>query len=484
MDQNNTPNDNRPDTNLGLDPERLSMLDEHGSKKAIIPAEVTGFWRKRRDIFYAVLILFFLVLPWTKINGIQTVLLDLPNRKFAIFGVTFWAHDAPMVFFVLIFFTLGLTFITSIWGRVWCGWACPQTVFIDFIYRRIEKMVEGNYIQRRELEKQEMSLNKFLKKSAKWFLFFIVSSLIAHSFTAYFVGSVELTKWVYTGNISEHWTTFLIISFITLILLFDFGWFREQFCIIMCPYGRFQSVLMDHGSLAVLYDEKRGEPRKGLPVASDGKKGDCVSCNRCVQVCPTGIDIRKGLQMECIACTACIDACDDIMEKVKKPKGLIKYSTISGVQNKITSIRSIIYLAILLLSGVALAVLLMNRSDVHVAFLRAKDSPYQMIKNNDGSEAIMNHFKLHIKNQSFENRKYRLTIPEEFKNFNVELKLPENPVSVVAGTDKTIHVFMVFKKEILSGKGEVKLRLNIIDDESTNKELNDQSKEFSLVGPN
>jgi cytochrome c oxidase accessory protein FixG len=484
VDNNSENKETTPDTNLGLDPERLSMLDEQGHKKTIIPAEVKGFWRNKRDYFYAILILLFLILPWTKMNNVQTILLDLPNRKFAIFGVTFWAHDAPMIFFVLAFFTIGLAFITSIWGRVWCGWACPQTVFIDFIYRRIEKLIEGNYIQRRELEKQQMNASKLFKKSIKWILFFFVSSLIAHSFTAYFVGSVELTKWVVTGDLSAHWTTFLIISFITAILLLDFGWFREQFCIIMCPYGRFQSVLMDGGSLAVLYDENRGEPRKGLPAAADGKKGDCVSCSRCVQVCPTGIDIRKGLQMECIACTACIDACDEIMEKVKKPKGLIKYSTVSGTQNKLTSIRSMIYLAIIVLCTVALTTLLMNRSDVHVALLRAKDSPYQLIKNNDGSEAIMNHFKLHIKNQSFDNKKYQVAIPEEFKTMNIELKVPENPIAVSAGTDKTVHIFMVFKKEILTGKGEIKLKLNIKDELSDKDDTNDQSKEFSLVGPN
>lgn len=485
-------NENRPNQNndntLGLDPERLSMLDEHGNRKSIIPAEVKGFWRKKRDFFYSFLIFIFLILPWTEINGVQTILLDLPNRRFAIFGVTFWAHDAPMVFFILLFFTLGLTFITSIWGRIWCGWACPQTVFIDFIYRRIERVIEGNYIQRRQLEKQDLNLIKLLKKSTKWVLFFLVSSAIAHSFTAYFVGASELTKWVYSGDMNTHWTTFLIITFITLILLFDFGWFREQFCIIMCPYGRFQSVLMDHGSLAVLYDEKRGEPRKGLSPTPGGKNGDCVSCQRCVQVCPTGIDIRKGLQMECIACTACIDACDEIMEKVKKPKGLIKYSTISGNQNKLTSVRSIIYLTILLGCSLVFIYLLLNRSDTHAALLRAKEAPYQLIKNNEGTERVMNHFKLHLKNQGFESKNYFISIPEEFKNLDIELKIPINPIPVAAGTDKTVHLFMVFKKEILLSKGELKLKLLIKDtqnSETMNSKTinNDQVKEFSLVGP-
>lgn len=488
-------------TNLGLDPERLTMLDEHGHKKNIIPAEVTGFWRNKRDYFYAALILFFLVLPWTKINGEQTILLDLPNRKFALFGLTFWAHDAPMIFFVLAFFTIGLAFVTSIWGRVWCGWACPQTVFIDFIYRRIEKIIEGPYLKRRALEKQELNVEKFVKKISKWFLFFVVSSLIAHSFTAYFVGSLELTKWIYSGDLNAHWTTFLIISFITLVLLFDFGWFREQFCIIMCPYGRFQSVLMDQGSLAVLYDEKRGEPRKGLPSATGEKKGDCVSCQRCVQVCPTGIDIRKGLQMECIACTACIDACDDIMVKVNKPKGLIKYNTVSGKQNKLTSLRSLLYLSILVISSVVFFTLLFNRSDVHVELLRAKDMPYQIRKNNDGTDVVMNHFKLHIKNQSFEDKKFNVSFPEEFKHLNIELKMPQNPIDVSAGTDKTIHFFMLFKKEILTNKGEIKLKLHFVEDSTIpastlssetspstlsaapSPQSHPQSKEFSLIGP-
>lgn len=472
-------------SDLNLDPERLTMLDDYGHKNVIIPAEVKGFFRNYRNYFYSFLVLFFLLLPWTEINGVQTVLLDLPNRKFSIFGITFWAHDAPMIFFVLAFFTLGLAFVTSVWGRIWCGWACPQTVFIDLIYRNIEKWIEGNYLQRRELNKQELNLNKLFKKLSKWIAFFFVSSLIAHAFAAYFVGSKELTQWIISGDINTHWSTFLVISFITAVLLFDFGWFREQFCIIMCPYGRFQSVLMDSGSLAVLYNTERGEPRKGLLKTTNDqtlnstenkKQGDCISCQRCVQVCPTGIDIRKGLQLECIACTACIDACDEIMVKVNKPKELISYSTISGKKNKVTSLRSLAYLILIGLCGIGLTYLIATRHEIDIAFLRAKDSPYQLIQ----SDQVSNHFKLHIKNQSFEKKIIRIKIPPNYQNLNLEIKSPESPVVIDSGGSKTVHIFVLFNKINLNEKGELKTEFDFYIENSKTK----ITKEATLVGPN
>ncbi len=464
--------------NLGLDPNRLSMLGTDGTRFRIIPAEITGFWQKRREVVYAFLIVLFLILPWTKINGVQTILLDIPNRKFALFGVTFWAHDAPMVFLLLALFVFGLTLVTSVWGRVWCGWACPQTVFIDFIYRRIERWIEGNYIERRRLDKAELSLNKAFRLGLKWFLFFLVSSAIAHSFTAYFVGSESLVNWVYSGDISAHQTTFWIVLFITAVLLFDFGWFREQFCIIMCPYGRFQSVLMDQRSLAVLYDEKRGEPRKGaLPL--DTPRGDCVSCNRCVQVCPTGIDIRKGLQMECIACTACVDACDDIMRKVKKPEGLIKYSTVSGKKNKFYKGRQLIYSLVIASLFIVLLYLVSIRKAVDVAVLRAKETPYQVIDTKDGKR-ILNHFKLHSKNQNIHDLKQQIVLPPDL---NLEIKTQSNPFTVKAGESTTTHFFILFDSKILEATGSKKINLTIktvsdVTDEATT------TQEISLIGPN
>lgn len=476
MEHNQDPQQTQ--SQLGLDPNRLSMLDAQGSRSRIIPAEITGYWKQRREFVYGFLIVLFLILPWTRINDEQTILLDIPNRKFALFGVTFWAHDAPMIFLILAIFVFGLTLMTSLWGRVWCGWACPQTVFIDFIYRRIERWVEGNYIDRRKLDKAALSTDKLFKLTLKWILFFLVSSLIAHSFAAYFVGSKALTQWVYSGDIQTHQTTFLIVMFITAILLFDFGWFREQFCIIMCPYGRFQSVLMDQRSLAVLYDDKRGEPRKGLEQTGQ-PRGDCVSCQRCVQVCPTGIDIRKGLQMECIACTACIDACDDIMTKVKKPTGLIKYTTVSGKKNQIYKGRQLFYFLVNLFLIVILLYLVSIRKSIDVAILRAQDNPYQVIETPSGKR-ILNHFKLHSKNQNTQNLQQQLLFPDDLA---LEIRIQSNPFEIKAGESVTTHFFVLFDPKILDTSGSKKFSLKI-KTFSENQKESTLIQEISLLGPN
>lgn len=324
-------------------PNSLKSLNEHGDRVAIIPLEVRGFWRKHRNWTQFILLVIFLALPWIKINGEQSLLIDFINRKFAVFGLVLWAHDAPLIFLVLLAATMTLAFATSIWGRIWCGWACPQTVFIDAVYRRVETWIEGPALTRIKNLKEPLSGHLLFRKIIKWICFFIISSLIAHSFASYFVGSDQLMAML-LHNPNKNWGYFVTISAMTALILFDFGYFKEQFCIVACPYGRIQSLLMDQDSLAVIYDEKRGEPRRGTGAGT----GDCVNCNRCVAVCPTACDIRKGVQLECIACTACIDACDEIMEKVKKPKGLIAYNSISGAKGSLKSFRSLIYLSVFL----------------------------------------------------------------------------------------------------------------------------------------
>lgn len=463
---------------LGLDPERLQSLDDHGHHITIIPAEVKGIFRINRTWTQYVLIMIFLLIPWTEMNGAQTILLDIPRRQFALFGMTFWAHDAPLIFFILAIFTLGLTFVTAIWGRVWCGWACPQTVFIDGVFRRIEKWVEGNYIERRKLHAEKMSLKKLRIKSLKWFLFLFVSSFISHSFAAYFVGSKNLVKMV-QGSPNDNWTYFLIITSMTAIVLFDFGWFREQFCIIMCPYGRFQSVLMSEDSLAVVYDAKRGEPRKGLPTLNN-KQGDCVSCGRCVQVCPTGIDIRKGVQMECIACTACIDACDEIMEKVHKPKGLIKYSSVSGNPVTVKRPRTLVYVALIGLAIIGLIYNVATREPISVSVLRGKDTPYSQVKNEKGQEVILNHLKLHLKNQTFQKVKFHFSLTGELAD-KIDLTIVQNPVEVESGADYTLHAFVKFPPDLVSATGSATGQIKI-DVTGVEKPFS-TDKEFTIVGP-
>lgn len=378
--------------------DRLSSLDQDGYRQYIHPEEVNGKYRQRRNAFYFFLIVLFLVVPWTTFKGEQTILLSLTERKFVVFGNIFWAHDAPIIFFILAIATMGLTLVTSVWGRVWCGWACPQTVFIDFLYRRVEGWVEGNFRQRRQLQTEPWTASKIFKKTIKWFLFFLISSHIAHSFVAYFVGAKSLF-WITLNTPDKNWTLFIVVQFLTALFLLDFGWFREQFCVIMCPYGRFQSVLFDPNSMVVAYDHKRGEPRKGV---TKGVQGDCVDCYKCVNVCPTGIDIRNGLQMECIACTACMDACDSVMEKINKPTGLIRYSTQNKIEqnlNPAKSYRPYAYLTVFIGLWVAFLWIVSNRQIADVKIIRAVETPYQKITTDQGN-MIMNQFKVHIKNQS------------------------------------------------------------------------------------
>ncbi|WP_413288144.1 cytochrome c oxidase accessory protein CcoG [Bdellovibrio sp. HCB337] len=465
---------------MALDPERLTSIDEFGDRTYIIPAEVRGFFHKHRQRVHILLLFVFLVIPWTYINGQQTILLDIPARKFAIFGITFWAHDAPLVFFVLATLTLGLTFVTSVWGRVWCGWACPQTVFVEAVFRRIEQWVQGNYIQRRQLHQAELSFKKFYKKSLTWFLFFVVSSLISHSFAAYFVGSEKLLQMI-QGSPQENWSYFLVISCMTALVLFDFGWFREQFCIIMCPYGRFQSVLLDQKSLAVVYDETRGEPRKGK-VPPGQKQGDCVACNRCVQVCPTGIDIRKGLQMECITCTACIDACDEIMEKVKKPKGLIRYDTLDRSPVSLKKTRSVIYMVLIVLSLAGLTYNIATREKAQVFVLRAKEAPYTLIKGDQGEDLVLNHFRLQIQNQGFEKGIYLLKPTKEWQENGITLTVAQNPLNIEAGKISEWHFFVRFKPELVSATGQFPVKIQLEDQNELESPFKSE-KEIILVGP-
>ncbi len=463
-----------------LDVEKLTSIDEHGHRLHLIPAEVKGFFRKRRDWTHLVLIVFFLVLPWTKINGHQTILLDIPNRQFNVFGVLFRAHDAPLIFFILAGAALFLAFVTSVWGRVWCGWACPQTVFIDSVYRRIEQLIEGNYLERRQLRLTPMSTKKFFKKLIKWSLFLAASSLIAHSFVAYFVGANNLLEIIQVSP-SNNWTLFVIVTFFTAIFAFDFVWFREQFCVIMCPYGRIQGLLYDSKTITVTYDKARGEPRKGSPQLENQKVGDCVNCGKCVVACPTGIDIRNGLQIECIACTACIDACDEIMEKVKKPKGLIRYSTLDGTQMSLIKPRSIIYLVAILACAFGLIWSVAQREDSHIALMRAKGLPFSAIKSESGAEKYLNHFKLHITNQGKKSQTYLVSIPEDLKAFGIELIIPQNPLTLESGVFYEWHFFIQAPKAAFAKSNQIKTFVLISDTE--NPPTLHIKREFTILGP-
>lgn len=467
--------------------DRLSTTDALGDRVTIYPASVKGFWRNQRNWSQLILLTIFLTLPWIQIGGEQSLLFSIPERRFVFFGLVLYAHDAPLIFFLLAIGVFGLALVTAIWGRIWCGWACPQTVFIDAVFRRIETWIEGNHLQRRQLDQGALSFNKIFRKSIKWSLFLIASSIIAHSFAAYFIGANRLAQMSIHAP-SENWVPFTIVLFFTFLVLFDFGWFREQFCIIMCPYGRFQSVLMDNHSLAVLYDEKRGEPRKGSQIKSEINKpaGDCVNCHRCVMVCPTGIDIRRGVQLECINCTACIDACDEIMDKVHKPRGLIRYASLAqldGKKSHLLNWRRSFYLVLILLATSGLTYKLSTRSSLRAEILRVVGAPYRLL---EGAEKgnVMNQFKVHLQNQS----QFPISVNFELNPPNPDIALIEQDKSIVIhpGELTNHYLFIKFNKDITKSLGQKEIVVTIIYqrvDETPSSSNTHLQKNLKLLGP-
>ena len=459
-----------------LPKERLATTDQSGRRVYLYPAAVNGLYRKRKKWVHGFLLLLFLILPWIHIGGRQLLLLDVARREFFFFGLHFRAHDAPMLVFLFLAFAFLIGLISAIWGRIWCGWACPQTVFIEALFRRIEVFIEGSHRERKALDEGPWTSEKIRKKTIKWAAFTAISLITTHSFLAYFVGSQEMAHMILRPP-SENWTSFLVIVFTTGIILLDFGWFREQFCVIMCPYGRFQSVMLDSNSLVVAYDTARGEPRRGT-VEAGKAQGDCVSCYRCVQVCPTGIDIRRGLQMECIACTACIDACNEVMEKTKRPKGLIRYTTLAelkGFTRLNLRPRTIAYSVLLLIAVGGLTFALGKKDFLEAAVLRAKDAPYQVIPN-EGGAMVTNHFRLEISNQTGKSQEIRLALKDAELSAGFALIMPMNPITLPDSAAQRLDFFLRFPLGALQhGSRKIELQLH--------SETGAKVLEVVLVGP-
>jgi cytochrome c oxidase accessory protein FixG len=468
-----------------LHTERLGTTDEKGHRVYLFPEDVKGVWRYRRTFFYWFLIFIYMVLPWIHIDGKQIILLNIPQREFSFLHFTFYAHDAPIFLLFLLGFVFSMGFITSIWGRAWCGWGCPQTVFIDAIFRPIERLIEGRARQRQNLLESPWNFEKIWKKTLKWFLYTVISIHISHSLLGYFVGTRELF-WITLSPPKEHFTLFLFMISITATFLFDFGWFREQFCIIACPYGRIQSVMMDQDSLAVAYDVKRGEPRRSQEVTPEGE-GDCINCFHCVKVCPTGIDIRRGIQMECIACTNCIDACDEIMDKLGKPKGLIRYDSengLQGIKSKKINFRSIVYLSAILIICVVSVFAIKGSKKLELTFLRASKTPFVKTKLKDGRKGYANLYKVRVDYKGEKN----LSLVFKAKNLesqkNIEIITPKSPLIVKKGSSFNAIIHFRFSEGFL--KGHHILPLLVINEGE--RDENNQfpvilEKEVTLVGP-
>lgn len=370
----------------------LATLNRDGTRRKLDPRVSRGrFYQARRWVAYG-LIALFVLLPYVKLGGKPAILLDLVHREFTFFGATFRPADGFILMLFGLTLVLSVFLITAVAGRVWCGWGCPQTVYLEWVFRPIERRLKQHRV-------------------LMWGVFALLSFGLAHTFLAYFVGASTVSHWVRTSP-ALHPVGFGVVVVVTGLMFFDFAYFREQTCAIACPYGRLQSVLLDEQSLIIGYDTRRGEPRgklsKKLPVIQE-PRGDCIDCRACVTTCPAGIDIRNGLQMECIACAQCIDACDAIMDRVERPRGLIRYTAqaeLAGGVRKLWRTRTLLYPIALVAVLVLFVGQLGGRTEADVWVLRAEGAPFSVLTDGTVSTPV----RVKIENRSSEARTYRVEV--------------------------------------------------------------------------
>lgn len=414
-----------------IPPERvLPTLNNDGTRRWIRPKPFKGAHYKRRLWVGWGLIALFVGLPFLEIGGAPAVLLDIPERRFHLFGATFLPTDGVLLMLLMLTIFVAIFLMTALLGRAWCGWGCPQTVYMEFVFRPIEQWLEGSRGQQLKLDREGPSPRRLLKFA----IFALLSVVVSNVFLAYFVGVARLAKWM-SQSPFEHPTGFLVVAGVSALVLFDFGYFREQMCTVVCPYARLQSVLLDKSSLVVGYDQKRGEPRGN----GRGTGGDCIDCKACVITCPTGIDIRDGLQLECIGCTQCIDACDSVMSKLHKPTGLIRYATQTWFETyappKLLRPRVVIYP--ILLVGLVIGLLAIGRARQRseVTVLRGIGSPFVM-----QGELVQNQLRIKIQNRNTEATAFHISVDNAGDS---RIITPENPVTIAPGEHNSVGAFVL-----------------------------------------
>lgn len=426
----------------------ISTIDEKGKRVFIHPKKPSGPFYDKRKILSYFLLAFLFSAPFIKINGNQFLMFNVLERRFNIFSFPFWPQDFHLFVISMIIGVVGLALFTVAFGRIFCGWFCPQTIFMEMVFRRIEFWIDGDRAQQIRLSNQAWDGEKIRKRVTKWILFFIISFIIANVFLAYLIGSDELIRFIEEGP-AKNTKTLIALLIFTAVFYFIYAWFREQVCIIACPYGRMQGVLLDNKTINVAYDHVRGEGESGRAKFNKNEdrkaagKGDCIDCKVCVHVCPTGIDIRNGTQLECINCTACIDECDSIMEKVGLPKGLIRYASEDEIVKKepfkLTA-RMKGYIAVLsILIGVFIGMLFL-RNDVEATILHMPGQLFQREDNNIITN-IYNYDIINKTEREFEHVTFKLVEPKG------EIKLVGSPFAKVPKQGATKGTFFVKIKE-------------------------------------
>jgi cytochrome c oxidase accessory protein FixG len=381
--------------------DRIATVNEKGKRVWIFPKKPFGlFYNKRKIVSYLLLSLLFAG-PHIRIKGEPLLMLNIIERKFVIFGQVFWPQDMYILAVLLILAVVFVILFTIIYGRIFCGWVCPQTIFMEMVFRQIEYLIEGDAAEQRRLDKAPWDSKKILKKASKHVIFWLLSFLIANTFLAYILGSDELWS-IQTDPLGNHIGGFIAIIIFTYAFYGVFAFLREQVCTTICPYGRLQGVLLDQHSMVVAYDHVRGENRAKIKKGEDrqaAQKGDCIDCFQCVQVCPTGIDIRNGTQLECINCTACIDACDHMMDAVGQEKGLVRFVSEEGIKTRKSfewTRRVKAYSVLLFALFITLVVLILTREDFQTTLIRQRGSTYQM----DEKGHITNIYEVNLLNKT------------------------------------------------------------------------------------
>lgn len=455
--------------------DRLGTVGKGGKRLWIYPKKPSGKYYTKRWVLAFLLLAFFFIAPWIKYKGDQFLLLNVLERKFILFGQIFWPQDFHLIVLGLITLIVFVILFTVIYGRLFCGWACPQTIFMEFVFRQIEYLIEGDAHQQKKLARQAWNFEKIWKKTLKHFVFLLIAFLISNTFLAYLIGSDRLTTMVLNGPLA-HLSTFIPLVVFSGVFYFIFAFFREQVCLIACPYGRLQGVLLDTKSIVVAYDYKRGEPRgKHNPLEDrpGSGKGDCIDCSSCITVCPTGIDIRNGTQLECVNCTACMDACDTIMDKVKLPRGLIRYASEKGIaegHNKLVNARSIAYSVALLLLITLITSLFFFRSEVEATMLRVPGTMFQEY----GPERLSNIYKVQLVNKTRQDMDASLRLD----NHSGEIIMMGGPLKVPGGGMSEANFLVVIHRDSLK-MSSTPLKISVYN----NDRLIDQTK-VTFIGPN
>ncbi len=447
----------------------VTSINADGSHYAIHPADVRGRFTRWRQLVGFVLLLIYVALPWIPINGNPAVFFDLAERRFHLLGLTFVTEDLWLAFFMLTGLGFGLFYVTALAGRLWCGWTCPYTVFLEHLYRRIERWIDGDATARRKLDAAPWTNVKIAKRILKHALFLLVSALIAHVFLSYFVSLPRLYDYMQQSPLANA-KAFGVVSFLTLALYGSFAWFREQFCIILCPYGRIQSALTDDNTMVIGYDAGRGEPRGRV---SDPGAGDCVNCSRCVQVCPTGIDIRNGLQLECIGCAACIDACDEIMDKVGRPRGLVRYDSFNGLEGRKTRVirpRIILYTGFLVAGALVLLAFLGGLHSADVEVSRLVGQPYYVAE-----DGVRNQFELRMVTKR--NVETTFTVKVVDGPDGLQIGGLEETITIPPQSEVTRPFFALVPAEKYTGKFTLKLEITVQPGDYT------ITNEAAFIGP-